>query len=145
MPSSTPLGKTGCIHGVFPTIEGIISPKDGHRFRQYRAGEKQIFYLQKKKTYCRVQKTIDTVYSPVIVSNSRREDDHMRFAASRLKQLREGKGWTQKDAASKIGIARQQYADYESGKHCPTLDSIGKMSKAFEISFAFFVIENGEQ
>lgn len=47
-----------------------------------------------------------------------------------IKSTRKGKRWTQSDLANAIGVDRSTIAKYESGMSEPSIDTIGKLSKA---------------
>ncbi len=50
-----------------------------------------------------------------------------------LRQLRIQYGFTQKEVASKIGIAYQSYQAYELGITVPTLQNFIKLAKLFDV------------
>lgn len=57
----------------------------------------------------------------------------------RLKELREHKGLTQKDLASKLNLTQSTIAYYESGKKLPTVDTLLSLAKYFNVSTDFLL------
>jgi transcriptional regulator with XRE-family HTH domain len=51
-----------------------------------------------------------------------------------LKGAREKKGYTQKDVAARIGVAKSTYSLYESGNREPSVPIIKKIAAALEVS-----------
>jgi DNA-binding XRE family transcriptional regulator/predicted RNase H-like HicB family nuclease len=49
-----------------------------------------------------------------------------------LREIRMKKGLTQKDVAEKLGISQQAYAKLETPKSNPSLDTLKKISEAFD-------------
>lgn len=62
----------------------------------------------------------------------------------RIKQLRKGKSWTQKELAKRIDISPAQLNKYESGFNAPPLDRLVLLADALETSLDF-LIAGGEQ
>ncbi len=54
--------------------------------------------------------------------------------ATRIKELRQGCGMTQRQVAYEIGVAYQSYQAYEHGKALPSLDTLISLSQLFEVS-----------
>lgn len=52
----------------------------------------------------------------------------------RLKQLREGKGWSQARLAEAAGVTREYIARLETGKHDPPLSRVEKLANALGVS-----------
>ena len=52
----------------------------------------------------------------------------------RLKELRKANGYTQDYVASYLGIVRQTYSHYETGKRTPNYDTIYKLAGLYNIS-----------
>lgn len=52
--------------------------------------------------------------------------------ASRLKELRAIKGWSQQGAATSIGVTQQVYLHYEKERAFPPLRTLAKMAEAFK-------------
>lgn len=53
----------------------------------------------------------------------------------KLRQLREERGWTQREVAERIGVIPHTISDYECGRSFPGLDNLGKLQKLFGVSF----------
>ena len=53
---------------------------------------------------------------------------------SKLKELRKAHGYTQDDVASLLGIVRQTYSHYETGKRTPSPESLFKLAGFYNIS-----------
>ena len=53
-----------------------------------------------------------------------------------LRQTREEKGWTQPDAAAKIGIEQSYLSKLETGKSYPSEDVFARLIEAYEINIA---------
>lgn len=51
-----------------------------------------------------------------------------------LKKLRKAHGYTQDDVASLLGIVRQTYSHYETGKRTPSPESLYKLAGFYNIS-----------
>lgn len=52
----------------------------------------------------------------------------------KLKELRKANGYTQDYVASYLGIVRQTYSHYETGKRTPNYDTIYKLARLYNIS-----------
>ena len=52
----------------------------------------------------------------------------------KIRQLREGRGWSQADLARKAGITRSAVSTYEQGQRTPSADVIRCFAKAFGVS-----------
>lgn len=59
--------------------------------------------------------------------------------SSRLKELREEKGWSQKDLAEKIKSTNKNIWAYENGIAYPNIDTLIRMSKVFQVSVDFII------
>lgn len=53
---------------------------------------------------------------------------------SKLTELRKAHGYTQEDVASLLGIVRQTYSHYETGKRTPSPESLFKLAGFYNIS-----------
>lgn len=51
----------------------------------------------------------------------------------RLKRMREKRGWTQEDLASKVGVARVTIARIEIGNRRPSLELLERIAKALKV------------
>jgi transcriptional regulator with XRE-family HTH domain len=55
----------------------------------------------------------------------------MPVFGSKLKALREGKGWTQKQLAAAAGVSQNGISHWENGDRTPTWDVVIKLCRAF--------------
>jgi transcriptional regulator with XRE-family HTH domain len=53
--------------------------------------------------------------------------------ASRLRQLRAARGWSQETTARRAGINRAHYADLELGNHSPRVDMLWDIATALGV------------
>ena len=51
-----------------------------------------------------------------------------------LKELRKAKGYSQEDIAAALGIVRQTYSHYETGKRIPNVEILYKLAGLYNIS-----------
>lgn len=63
----------------------------------------------------------------------------MSDLASQFKKVRKEKGFTQKQVAEGIGIAEQNYQQYEYGKVIPSAAILIKLAEFFEVSLDYLV------
>ncbi len=59
----------------------------------------------------------------------------MIFFSKRLKFFREKLGYSQKQIAAILGIERSTYTYYETGKSRPSLDTLSKLCKIYNIEY----------
>jgi len=59
--------------------------------------------------------------------------------AMRIKALRTKRGWSQEELASRAGITRGYLARVETGRHEPTLTTLGKLAKALRVKVSALV------
>lgn len=59
--------------------------------------------------------------------------------ADRLSKLRTAKKLTQQDIANKLGITRQAYSFYETGKREPDYETLKKLVDLFEVSIDYLL------
>lgn len=64
--------------------------------------------------------------------------------SANIKRLRKLKNLSQKQVALSINIAQGQYSVIENGKVIPTIPTLEKIAKVFEVSLAEFFKNNGE-
>jgi transcriptional regulator with XRE-family HTH domain len=59
----------------------------------------------------------------------------------RFKRLRESRGWTQEDAALKLGVSRPTIAGYESEEknRIPRQETLHKIAELFNVSIDFLL------
>ncbi len=58
---------------------------------------------------------------------------------TKLKQLRNSKGWSQGQLANQIGIEANRVSKYERGVLWPTLELMVRIAKAFNVSVDYLV------
>lgn len=63
---------------------------------------------------------------------------HSKFL-SRLKLLRDERGWSQKNAALYLGMKPTSYSDLEQGVKRVDLDKIIQLAKLFDVSVGFLI------
>ena len=68
----------------------------------------------------------------------------MNHIANNIRQLRKLRGLSQKQVAMEIDIAQGQYSLIENGKVTPTIPTLEKIAKVFEVSLSEMVKENQE-
>lgn len=56
------------------------------------------------------------------------------MGSNRLKQLRKARGWTQEEAAKRLGLIRSTYSNYESGKREPDFETASAMAKFYGVT-----------
>lgn len=56
-----------------------------------------------------------------------------------ISDLREQKGWAQKDLAEKSGISRVMIGKYERGEAVPSIEAAKKIADALEVSLDYLV------
>ena len=71
-----------------------------------------------------------------------RQDPFSRELSQRLRQLREQRGWLQKDLAERVGVLREVIANYERGVSHPPLPTIRRLARAFGVTTDYLI--NGE-
>lgn len=54
---------------------------------------------------------------------------------TKLRKLREQKGWSQMDVAHQLDISQSAYNKWEAGQAKPTLPNLQKLAEIFEIDF----------
>ena len=52
----------------------------------------------------------------------------------RIRELREARGWNQKDLADQISSTRQAVGHYETGRRSPDLETLGKLCDVFGVT-----------
>lgn len=61
------------------------------------------------------------------------------MGVNRLKSLRKGKGWTQEEAAKRLGLVRSTYSNYETGKREPDFETAKMMAEFYEVSVDYLL------
>ena len=62
----------------------------------------------------------------------------------KLRQLRLQKGLTQEALAQSLFVSRTAISKWESGRGCPSIDSIKQISAFFNVSIDTLLTEEGE-
>ena len=65
-------------------------------------------------------------------------DKSNRSMASRIKAARMNKGLSQSDVAKTLGITRQAYNIYETGKTYPRTKMLEQLAEIFEVPMSYF-------
>jgi transcriptional regulator with XRE-family HTH domain len=52
----------------------------------------------------------------------------------RLKELREFRGWNQKEAAEKLGLELSKYNKWENGKNAPAYDEVIRLADFYDVT-----------
>lgn len=78
----------------------------------------------------------------VVPQRKPKADPFSRDLAQRLRQLREQRGWLQKDLAEQIGVLREVIANYERGVSHPPLPTLRRLARAFGVTTDYLI--NGE-
>jgi transcriptional regulator with XRE-family HTH domain len=60
----------------------------------------------------------------------------LRALGVRVRQLREGKGWTQEGLADRAGLDRSYIAGIEAGLRNPSLRALARIAKGLGVSVA---------
>lgn len=63
----------------------------------------------------------------------------LKFLGERIKQLREEKGYQQKDVAEKLGITKQALSNYENGTREPNLLTVIEIADLFDVSVEYLL------
>lgn len=58
----------------------------------------------------------------------------MRELGQKLRELREGRGWSQSDLAKRAGVTKSAISTYEQGIRTPSADVLCAFAKAFGVS-----------
>lgn len=57
-----------------------------------------------------------------------------RRVGRNIAELREKRGWVQKELAPRLEISRSRLSKWESGDHMPSLEALVKMAEVLEVS-----------
>lgn len=60
---------------------------------------------------------------------------------TKLRKLREQKGWSQMDVAHQLDISQSAYNKWEAGQAKPTLPNLQKLAEIFEVDFLDLIQE----
>ena len=63
---------------------------------------------------------------------------------NRLKEIREGKGWSQGELARRLGVSRQTINAVETDKYDPSLSLALRMAKLFAVDVPDLFIDDWE-
>ncbi|MBY6014931.1 helix-turn-helix transcriptional regulator [Qipengyuania gaetbuli] len=63
---------------------------------------------------------------------------------NRLREFREGKGWSQGELARRLGVSRQTINAVETDKYDPSLPLALRMSKLFDVNVPELFIDEWE-
>jgi len=55
--------------------------------------------------------------------------------STKIRRLREQKGWSQMDIAHRLDISQAAYNKWEAGQTKPTMENLQKLAEVFEIDF----------
>jgi len=66
-----------------------------------------------------------------------------RAFGARLRELREERGWTQRELDSRLGILQSKLSKYESGTHQPSLRTLVRMANLFGVSTDYLLTGTG--
>ena len=61
---------------------------------------------------------------------------------SRIKRLRQERGWSQAQFAKKLEVHPKQVSGYERGAHIPSTDVMIRMAEVLGVSLDFLVFDN---
>ena len=62
--------------------------------------------------------------------------------ADKLFELRKEKGWSQEKLAEQINVSRQSISKWESGQALPELEKIVELSKIFQVTTDYLLLED---
>lgn len=65
-----------------------------------------------------------------------RRDPLLRGLGSKVKQIRDSKGWTQETLAAKAGLDRSYVAGIEAGLRNPSTKALAKLARALNVTLA---------
>jgi transcriptional regulator with XRE-family HTH domain len=66
-----------------------------------------------------------------------------RAIGARLRELREERGWTQRELDSRLGILQSKLSKYESGTHQPSLRTLVRIANLFGVSTDYLLTGTG--
>jgi len=67
---------------------------------------------------------------------AKRRDPLLRALGGRVRQLREGKGWTQEGLADRAGLDRSYIAGIEAGLRNPSIKALARIAKGLGVAVA---------
>ena len=67
---------------------------------------------------------------------SKRRDPLLRAVGTRIRDLRDAKGWTQEALAERSGLDRSYIAGIEAGLRNPSMKAIARIARGFETTLS---------
>ena len=71
---------------------------------------------------------------PIKTSHGPPEQELGQVLGSRIKELREGRGWSQRALSQELRISKSMIAKYEGGVHTPTVNLLVRLAGLFGVS-----------
>lgn len=71
---------------------------------------------------------------PTKTSHGPPEQELGQVLGSRIKELREGRGWSQRALSQELRISKSMVAKYEGGVHAPTVNLLVRLAGLFGVS-----------
>ena len=68
----------------------------------------------------------------------------MTTFGEKVKKLRKEKGWSQDEFADKIDIHGRHIGKYENGKVLPNAETLVKISRVFEVSIDYLLLDSND-
>src|ERR1700688_893200 len=72
---------------------------------------------------------------PTNTPHGRSGQELAQVLGSRIKELREGRGWSQRALSQQLRISKSMVAKYEGGVHTPTVNLLARLAGLFEVTF----------
>lgn len=113
-------------------INMVIDKAAYHFTIEYASGEKSIIPWDFVMSVC------DEKYE--YYRSNDKNDASAKEIGRKIKEYRQLKKMTQEELAVKSGIQRANIARIESGKHRPYLETLEKISEAFNVPVAYFIV-----
>lgn len=57
----------------------------------------------------------------------------------RLKELRNRNKWTQEEVSRQLMVTRSAYAQYETNRKCPSIETLKKLAEIFQTSVDYLI------
>ncbi len=71
---------------------------------------------------------------PTKTSHGPSEQALGQVLGSRIKELREGRGWSQRSLSQQLGISKSMVAKYEGGVHAPPVSVLARLAGLFGVT-----------
>jgi transcriptional regulator with XRE-family HTH domain len=71
---------------------------------------------------------------PTKTSHGPSEQELAQVLGSRVRELREGRGWSQRALSQQLRISKSMVAKYEGGVHVPTVNLLARLADLFEVT-----------